>query len=321
MTQRVIDPVTGIEVLYAPERAERSHALVHDGLELPEDAFCPFCPGHEAHTPPEIARWPEEPTWQGRIIPNRFPIVDTNIQTKPRTAIYPYPGPPLPAYGRHELIIESPRHHDTWLTQTSSELVQILGATQARVRSMFQDEQIQCVQVFKNMGVRAGASLSHPHLQIVGLGFLPASLERTKPAPLSRETDELYLSPASSGLSRLLLDKTDHFVAYCPPVSLVPYQMRIQPRCAVPYPELSSAQSLELAILLQKALRLLFSYLGPTAHNVLWQIPPRRQQPHYWHLDIMPRLTTMAGLEWLTQLHVNPILPVVAAEHLRQGAA
>ena len=98
----VVDPVTGVEVIYAPRRADRSNAFAQEPLQLPASQLCPFCPGNEDETPPAVQVWSlgGDKHWQVRAVPNRFPVVDAQA----------------PASGRHEVLIESPDHHATWRT-------------------------------------------------------------------------------------------------------------------------------------------------------------------------------------------------------------
>lgn len=305
----VVDPITGHDVIYAPRRADRSNAFVRENLVMPEDSFCPFCVGNEAETPPEVARWPADPQqpWQGRVIPNRFPIVDTDSES---------------GYGKHEIVIESSRHDASWVSMSSAELANVLLAVQQRIKHLESDARLQCIQVFKNVGVRAGASLAHPHLQIVGMEMIPAQLEGEK--VLARRYREQHDCDYHQQLlqqlpDELVVNKSDDFVTLCPPVSKMPYEMRLMPLVKTAYTGMSTTQLLELAKVLQQTHRQLTAAVGPVAHNILWKLPLRGEPQESWYLEILPRLTTMAGLEFSTGIYVNPILPAVAAANLRSS--
>jgi len=305
----LVDPVTGHDVIYAPRRANRSNAFVREELVLPEDTFCPFCPGNEADTPPEVFRWPADPLlpWQGRVIPNRFPIVDSDSES---------------GYGKHEIVIESAQHHASWSSMTSDELAKVLLAVQLRIKHLESDSRLHCIQVFKNIGVRAGASLAHPHLQIVGLGMIPDQLGReAERARIHREQNgcdyhEMLLQQVPG---ELVANRNADFITICPPVSKVPYELRVVPQSKTPFTTLSNVKLSELAGVLQQTLRQLTNAVGLVAHNILWKLPLRGEPQESWYLEILPRLTTMAGLEFSTGVYVNPILPLVAAASLRSS--
>lgn len=305
----VVDPITCHDVIYAPRRADRSNAFVRETLVMPDDTFCPFCVGNEAETPPEVARWPVDPQqpWQGRVIPNRFPIVDTNSES---------------GYGKHEIVIESANHDASWLSMTSAELANILLAVQQRIKHLESDPRLHCIQVFKNVGVRAGASLAHPHLQIVGLEMIPAQLDSEQAlAHLQKQEHgcDYHQQLLQQLPDELVVNRNEAFVTLCPPVSKMPYEMRILPLSSTSYTGMSSNQLLELAKVLQQSLRQLTAAVGPVAHNILWKLPLRGEPQEAWYLEILPRLTTMAGLEFNTGIYVNPILPAVAATNLRSS--
>jgi UDPglucose--hexose-1-phosphate uridylyltransferase len=308
-TTHVIDPISGHDVIYAPRRADRSNAFVRETLVMPEDTFCPFCVGNENETPPEVARWPADPQlpWQGRVIPNRFPIVDTDSER---------------GYGQHEIVIESSHHDASWLSITSAELANVLLAVQNRIKHLESDVRLQCIQVFKNVGARAGASLAHPHLQIVGLGMIPAQLNGER--VLSRKYREHrgcdYHQQLLQQLpDELVVNKSDDFVTLCPPVSKMPYELRILPLINTSYSNMPTTKLHELANVLQQTLRQLTAAVGSVAHNILWKLPLRGEPQESWYLEVLPRLTTMAGLEFSTGIYVNPILPTVAAANLRSS--
>jgi UDPglucose--hexose-1-phosphate uridylyltransferase len=305
----VVDPITGHDVIYAPRRADRSNAFVRETLVMPEDIFCPFCAGNEAETPPEVSRWPADPhlPWQGRVIPNRFPIVDSDSES---------------GYGKHEIVIESSRHDTCWLSMSSAELANVLLAVQQRIKHLKGDPRLQCIQVFKNIGVRAGASLAHPHLQIVGLGMIPAQLEGEK--VLARRYRDQHGCDYHQQLVKQLPDElvantSDDFVTLCPPVSKMPYELRVLPLVNTSFTGMFDNQLLDLANILQQTLRQLTATVGPVAHNILWKLPLRGEPQEAWYIEILPRLTTMAGLEFSTGIYVNPILPAVAVANLRSS--
>lgn len=301
----MIDPVTGVEVIYSPNRADRVNAFARE-LPLPEVAVCPFCPSHEDETPAELQRWPANSArtdWQVRAVPNKYPITTPDAD---------------PA-GRHELVIETPDHTSCWMTLPVEHLALALRAVLIRVAAMYRDEAIQQVQVFKNVGSRAGASLAHPHIQILGLTYVPVELERraTRAAAFELEHGHDYHTWLHSHRD-FIVKETSNWVALCPPASRMPYEVWLVPRRHGEDRD-SEVVLLELADLAQFILRRLDAIVPQVSHNIIWHMPRQGELQRWQRLEIFPRLTTQAGLEWNTGVHINPVLPEMAAQQLAQG--
>lgn len=302
----VTDPVSGIEVIYAPQRAARANAWSPE-TPLTELASCPFCPSHEEETPAELQRWtlkPQDPDWQVRAVPNMYPIVTMDS---------------MPA-GRHELIIETPDHTATWQTMSANHLGLAFSAVLERVHHLYLERSIRQVQVFKNVGNKAGASLSHPHVQLLGLDFLSHEQSRY----LLRE--QAYQQEHGCRYETTLLAQSvcrvtenEWFVALCPPASRMPYETWIIPRQQLQLASVKMDMLQALASTTQEVLQRLERVAGRVSHNIIWDMPSRQEVQLLKKLVILPRLTTQAGLEWNTGLHINPVLPEIAATRLRSA--
>jgi UDPglucose--hexose-1-phosphate uridylyltransferase len=315
-----VDPITGTQVIYAPQRAERSNAFAIDVLDVPAGP-CPFCPGNEAETPPEVwairpaASRPNTPGWTARVVRNRYPTL------APPGAIASFDT------GLHEVLIETDRHEATWADMTAQELATTFEAIQHRLRTYAVDERLQSVQVFKNFGIRAGASLAHPHLQLLALCSTPAFLVRElqRSQAWTPQHGEDYWQQAidqARAEERAVLDEGG-FVTVCPAVSRVPYEMWLLPtRPELHWQDAKRADFQALAQHVSRVMHQLQGALGFVAHNVIWRLPPLRESatPWYrWRLELVPRLITFAGFELGAGIYVNPILPTQAAARLRGG--
>lgn len=302
----VTDPVSGIEVIYATQRAARANAWSPES-PLTELASCPFCPSHEEDTPAELQRWtlnPHDWDWQVRAVPNMYPIVTMGS----------IPG------GRHELIIETPDHTANWQTMSANHLGLALGAVVERVHHLYTEKAFQQVQVFKNVGSKAGASLSHPHMQLLGLDFL----SRDQLHCLQRAQEYQHEHGCSYEASLLAqsecrVTENEWFVAICPPASRMPYETWMIPRHPVQLSSANKEMLLSLAASTQEVLRRLDRLAGRVSHNIIWEMPSRQEVQQLKKLVVLPRLTTQAGLEWNTGLHINPVLPEMAAHRLRSA--
>ncbi len=298
-----IDPITGAEVIYAPQRANRTNALAREPLVLPVTDFCPFCPGHEEETPAAVYRWPSETSkpWQLRLVPNRYPAVATHLQNNSSPS----------AYGQHEVLIESARHDDDWLSISPEHLAHILQAVATQLRLWAHDPRARYIQVFKNVGTRAGATLAHPHLQLMSLDYCPTHI--VKEAQNLKE----HL-PALFAHQHLMIQQDADYVTLCPPVSRVPYELWLLPRQPGPFESLSFDGYLTLAHHLKSVLHRLEAVIGKVSHNIIWKLPPRGHEHLPWRIEVTPRLTTFAGLELGSGLYINPIRPELAAEQMRR---
>ncbi|MCL5675607.1 MAG: DUF4931 domain-containing protein [Patescibacteria group bacterium] len=253
---------------------------------------CAFCPGNEGLTPPEVWRvggegfW-NQPGWRVRVVPNKYTITDI-----------------------HEVIIHSPEH-DKDIEELSPEQVElIIRVYRQRYQTHEQDGQ---VMIFCNHGPHAGASLGHPHSQVVVL-------------PRQINLDALIREPCAN----LVLENT-FFNVYCPEFSQWPYEVWIAPKDkpgmenerlkTVTFGEITDEEIKDLADILQKTLRKLSRISGLPKVKKL----NRDEQFAYnyyiyhgknWYLRIIPRFIHRAGFELGTGLSVNPVDPSEAAKEL-----
>ncbi len=323
------DPITGTKVIYAPQRAQRTNAFAEDLFTLPDGAQCPFCPGNETLTPAELyairspGSPPNHPGWQLRIIPNAFPAV-----VLPSPSVGEGPGganDSTPALGHHELLIESPNHDDSWTTLPTGQLALVLLSIRVRLLQWSQEKSILCAHIFKNVGCRAGASLAHPHLQLMGMAFTPhptlREMERSQQYLHQHHSDYWStLCSAKVQSNPLIIHQDDFFTTLCPPVSKVPYEAWLLPnQPAFHYHHLADADCDALAGHLQLVMNKLNRRLGPVTHNIIWRLPPLHDDPkpwYRWRIEIVPRLTSFAGFELGAGIYINPIPPQQAARDL-----
>jgi UDPglucose--hexose-1-phosphate uridylyltransferase len=333
------DPVSGRWVIIAAERSKRPDdfrpAKTAERLNVPTP-FCPFCAGNEAKTPPEIfsLAGPRDGTgaapWRVRVVPNKFPAVSRGeAPARVRHGLFES----MPGIGVHEVVIESPDHDREMADLPVDHVRDILATFQARLRSIEAEPQYAYIQLFKNKGMEAGASLSHPHTQIVALPIIPKRVKEeiySSERYFRRTRGCLFCRSLAEELAageRIVL-KNDHFAAVEPFASRFPFETRIFPLRHAPF--LSGAGPEEIASLaetLSTVLRKLKSLLADPAYNlVLHQSPnpacgrrlwPELEHIAHWYLEIIPVLTHVAGFEWGTGFYINPVAPESAAKFLR----
>ncbi len=336
------DPLTGEWVIVATERARRPETFAPPKKEkkitLPSRVEnCPFCPGNEHMTPPEVLAYrgepnrgkPDTPGWSLRVIPNKFPALEQDKNGK----LPDFGGPDkwnffknFDGYGVHEVIIETPDHNRQMADLSVAELALALRSFKERLLALAEDPQLKYVQIFRNHRREAGASIEHPHGQLIALPYIPPLLEKEY-----RRCQEYYAEKKRCLLctqreeeeksgERVVLEN-ESFLAYIPFAAPLPFTTWIVPR--------RHASSLEkgeegweesLAPLLKSFLTKLDEKLEDPPYNFYFHLAPLRSgsRPDYhWHLEIIPKLTIVAGLEMATGTYINVSRPEEAAKFLR----
>lgn len=319
------DATTESWVILAPDRAARPRAL--DPLApaaAGADAECPFCPGNEAATPPEIhAVRDRSGAWRVRVVGNRFPALRSS-PAAPDPAVAPFVA--APGYGAHEVVIESPEHGRALREQPIPHWVDLLRVLRDRERALAQDERLRAVSTFKNHGPAAGASLPHPHWQILATPVVPALLERR--AEVSRRHHERTggslaheLLDAERAAAERVVEENERFVSFLPFASRFPYETWVQPlRRVARFADCDDASLPALAEMLRGALARLAAVLGDPAFNLVLMSAPRAPgaDAHFaFQAQLWPRLAHPAGFELGSGAWINTKRPEVAAAELR----
>ena len=307
------DELSGRWVLLAPGRAARPHAFSvrpSDARDAPGD--CPFCPGNERETPPEVFRTgegtPDTPGWQVRVVPNLYPFVGGED-----------PGPG--ATGAHEVVIISPGHDRTLARMAEDEAVMTLTVMRDRVRHHLADGRAY-VQAAVNHGPAAGASIDHPHAQVIALDFVPPAVEGTLER-VNAAGDDLVAAAAAGAAGRGLAVVEGPAPAWCPEAASAPYEMRVAHRSTrARFDEATDAEIAVVARATREALRRLDGVLGHAAYNlVVHTAPPGPPGFFHWYVEVRPRVAVVAGFELGTGVYVNVVAPEDAAAALRAVAA
>ena len=320
------DPLTARWVILSPERADRPRdpgrgtVATTPPLTMAAEAAagCAFCPGHEAETPPEVARrgsgTPDAPGWEVRVFPNLFPIVygvtDDDITgdgLRRRRA----------AGGVHEVAVLSPSHHRSLARLDDREVLQVLVALQDRVRAHAATGHLY-TQVMVNHGSAAGASVAHPHAQIVAIDVVPPTVDEEVAHLSAGDQCVLCLELERQDDDPSLVVTGQEAPVWCPWWSSTAYELLLAPRRHRPRFEDAGAELEAVAGSLRLGLARLDRQLGDPPYNLfVHTLPAHRHTDFHWHIHIRPRLQQDAGFELGTGILVNTVDPVDAAQRLR----
>lgn len=319
-------------VIIAPERRKRpsDHGSEQTGKTR---GSCPFCPGNEAWTPPEILAYrpqgskKDKPGWSLRVVPNKYPALNSNGSWESGDGkFYETVG----ASGTHEVIVESPDHNSTLSTLSIPALKNVLAAYGARLLDLKQDRRLRYGLVFRNHGANAGATLEHPHSQLIALPIVPqgvaAELQGCKSfydieggcffCDMMRREEE--------SAERLVWESPTYQVL-SPYASRFSFETWILPKPHMAaFEEITGAELEELAGIFSQTLKRLETVLGNPAYSLVLRTAPFGIENglasyYHWRFEVMPRLTQFAGFELATGWFINPTAPEEAAAILRDG--
>ena len=335
MPELRIDPLTGLRTIVASERARRPGG----GWRIPDPPPIdpesdPFLEGHEERTPPEVFALrpnggrPDGPGWTVRVVPNLYPPLASADEATPPPVHDPLAAgrgepdlfPARPAIGVNEVIVNGPGPAGSLLDLDQKQVEIAMDVWRERIRA---HDGAAYVHLSLNEGVEAGASLPHTHAQLYALPFVPATIARER----ERFTAYWDRTQGRNLLEDLLQEEVrrgervvaidSEAVALCPFASRVPYQLQVIPRR--PRARFEDDGPLGAA-LLHQVLGRVRAVLGRLPPLNLWvRTAPRGAEHFCWRIDLLPRLTQLAGLEMGTGVNLNIVAPERAAEELRDA--
>jgi UDPglucose--hexose-1-phosphate uridylyltransferase len=324
VTELRVDPLTGLRSIIAAARADRPGGQFDLEPPPPIDAAKdPFAPGHEDRTPPEVyavrpdGGGPDTPGWSVRVVPNLYPAL-TQDAHEPDAEADPDLFTAQAAAGHHEVIVNAPDVVSSLIELDPGQVAVAMEAWRERMRA---HAGCACRHLIVNERREAGASLPHTHAQLYALRFVPAAIAR------ERERFTAYATRTMGGnlLGDLVQEEVrrrerivaidDEAVAMAPYASRVPFQLMIVPR--TPRPRFEDDGPLGAA-LLHDVLGRLARRLGASPPLNLWvRTAPSGAEHFCWRIDILPRLTHLAGLELGTGVNLCITAPEQAAAELR----
>ena len=330
MPQLRKDPITGRWVIVNEENPRNADSFKSEP-HLKSSKTCPFCGGNEGMTPSEISAYGRRSGakglggWQVRVVPNKFPALRIEESCeKYAFGIYDKIG----GFGAHEVIIENPDHDKEMTDLTDDQAELIIRAYRDRCLDLRKDKRFKYILIFKNYGPSAGASLEHPHSQLIALPIVPSRvLGEVKGASKHYEyTDRCIFCDMLNqerAERRLTVLEEEEFVVLSPFVSRFPFETWIMPKShEANFDAISENGIRALARVMKNTLLRLKKALKDPSYNFMIHSAPLQAsdlESYHWHIEIIPHLTQVAGFEWGTGFYVNPTPPELATEALRRA--
>ncbi|MCC7418116.1 MAG: galactose-1-phosphate uridylyltransferase [Acidobacteria bacterium] len=326
------DPLTGRWVAIATERRKRPNDFRVERMAADPVEQCPFCPGHEDMTPPEIfalrpeGSVPNGPGWNLRVVPNRFPAlrVEGALDRQGHGLFDRMNG-----IGAHEVIIETPEHAADLASMDEHVIVQVLAAWRERMLDLERDQRLRYVIVFKNQGGTAGATLDHPHSQLIALPIVPDIARREIDGARKHYADHercIFCDIIRQEIAEAqrVIAEDQNLVALAPWASRLPFETWFLPRHhGAQFEEAPRSEYESLARMLKGTVARMNKALASPPFNLIVHTAPFAEEvgPFYhWHVELMPKLSRVAGFEWGTGFYINPTSPEEAAQVLRAAA-
>lgn len=324
--------VTREWVIIAKGRGKRPSDFTGGGAEdepLPEhDPDCPFCPGNEHMTPPEVfaIRGGDggRPGWSVRTVPNLYAALRTDIPNRVHElGIYAA----RDGFGAHEVIIESPEHNRDLWEMDSAQVEAVVESYRQRFLAYEAGETLRHVLIFRNHGRQAGTSLAHPHSQLIAAPVMPHQLQLELRGAadyleyLGRCAFCALIQEESRGDERTVL-QSEHFLVVTAFAGRYPFETWVLPkRHAIRFADMSEAEATDFARVLKETLARLALCLNRPSYNYAIHTAPAAEhdvRAYHWHLEIFPRITTQGGFELGSDIYINVVAPEDAARYLRE---
>jgi UDPglucose--hexose-1-phosphate uridylyltransferase len=321
MSELRLNPLTGRWVTVATERAARPGEFTPTRLPVEADPNrpCPFCPGHEESTPPALETYGAEGSWLLRVVPNRYPAFSgdepmavTNLGPVFRQA---------PASGIHEVLVLTPDHEATFADLDDAQVGLVMAAIRDRLEVHARRPGVRYSQAIVNHGREAGASLRHPHGQLLGIPFVPGEVAEEE-AGFRRFAGSCLLCTmieAEVDAGWRVVHEDEHALVVCPFWSGTPYEMLALPKAHEGH--ITDAKPGDLVAVgraLRDSLDKLRTRVDDLAYNLVFHtLPHHHDDEFHWHVHVLPRVASVVGFEQGTGVLINIVAPEDAAATLR----
>ncbi|MCK5491004.1 MAG: galactose-1-phosphate uridylyltransferase [Candidatus Pacebacteria bacterium] len=322
------DLVSGTWVLFStkrnkrPDFAPKEIKVESSGEDVKK---CPFCKDNIQKQEKDVLIYTKnDGDWSLKVFPNKFPALSSEYKDVNTREHGPFEV--VDGVGYHEVLITED-HLKDMADLEILQIAEILDAYQERYIALMNKKHIKYISIFKNYGYSAGASIAHPHSQIIAMPIVDPDVFRSlvgseKYFNSHNECVHCVMIEYEQKSKKRMLFENDEFIVVCPFVSRVSLEMRIYPKKHLSYFErITDEQKIQLAEAMKFCLSKLKKNLKDPSYNMFLHTAPCNGQTyeHYhWHFEIFPKTNTWAGLELSTGIEVCSIIPEEAAEILRK---
>lgn len=323
------DIVSGDWIVIAPGRAKRPHDFVKKGSVRKRSDLktCPFeDPAKNTGVEPFLV-YPNRHSWAIQVIENKYPVVSREVACG--TIAKRGPISVTPGHGQHDILVT--RNHNKNFPKLSKEEANLVfQAMRDRYLMLYNDKCISYVSIFHNWGPNAGASVYHPHYQMLAIPVVPPDVTHSLRGSKDYFNDHkkcvhcLMIEWEQKERKRVVYEN-DGAIAFAPYVSRSPFEVRVFPKKHLPFFENTYDDDLDSVVdALQQSLRLIHGNLKDPDYNFFIHTSPLKNKEDYthyhWHIEILPKLVIYAGFELGTGVEINPVDPDEAAALLRTNS-
>lgn len=324
------DPIGGRWVIVSTDEPKVPGDFDVEKEPVVKSDNCPFCEGNEQMTPPEVLvnrnyGPANSPGWSLRVVPNKFPAlkIEGDLDRK-GIGIFDM----MNGVGAHEVVIETPDHTKELSQLEEGQIQAVIDAYRLRYLDLRKDKRFEYILIFKNHGKSAGASLSHPHTQLIALPMIPKNVQE------ELHGAQQYFNYKERCIYCDIVKQEEHYkkgivagnetyLAFCPYVSRFAFETWIVPKeHFAAFDHIEPKMIVDLAAILKNVLARIRKVLKAPSYNFIIHTSPiedKIREEYHWHIEIMPKLTRTAGFEWGSGFYINPTPPELAAKYLRQA--
>ncbi|MDD5246439.1 MAG: galactose-1-phosphate uridylyltransferase [Candidatus Omnitrophica bacterium] len=325
------DPIVGRWVIVETDHPNKPEEFEYEPY-VQKGGTCPFCYGNEFMTPAEIEAFREPDTgkntsgWQVRVVANKFPALQIEGELDRRgVGIYDISN----AVGAHEILIETPYHQKDLCDLTKAEVIRNIQMWCRRALDLTKDKRLKYIMLFRNHGKAAGASLEHPHTQIVALPMVPKNVaEELRGAQGYHDYRERcifcdMIRQEQEDRERII-EENKTFVGFCPFVSRFPFEVWIAPKKHNAYfCHMNEEEIPDLATILMDVIGKTKKVFPNVSYNFILHSAPingdTNNDYYHWHIEFIPKLMRTAGFEWGSGFYLDPTSPELAAKYLKSA--
>lgn len=323
MSQIRKDILTGDRIVFATNRMNKPYYFSRKTIsKSKDDKDCPFCPGNEDQTPKEICRCGDKNNWEVRVFKNLYPAVEIEQDNEFYEEFYQG----RPGTGIHEVIVDTPEHAGEMNTFSNDHMLKVLNTLKNRFTELEKEDFVRYVQIFKNNGPEAGASIAHSHWQIMGLSYIPIEQKR-----IIHNVSNYYEEKQSclicdiikqeQKVQKRIVFENEEFIVFVPFAARFGFEMFVVPKNHVSsFKELGDVQMSSLSEVLIELTGRVKRIRDGLGFNLCFQDKPKDvlHGKYHWYLRVLPRIGALAGFEYSTGSYINPILPEDSAKIIRE---